>query len=224
MLQPATLQFLKQLKKNNNKPWFDAHRGAYDEAKKDFGNFIQQVLDAHAKKDEDLRTLQAKDCLFRINRDIRFAKDKTPYKPNLGASLDRGGKKSIFAGYYIQCEPGNSFIGGGLWMPEAHNLKKVRQEIDYGWDEFRKIVQQKAFVNQYGELTKAEYSLSSVPKGYEKENPAAEYLKLKSYIAFRSVSDAELTDKGLLKTTLKAFDALQPLLGFINRALAHDEE
>jgi uncharacterized protein (TIGR02453 family) len=224
MLQQATLQFLKQLKKNNDKSWFDAHRPAYEGAKADFAQFIQQVLDAHAHKDEDLATLKAKDCLFRINRDIRFSANKAPYKTNMGASLDKGGKKSIYAGYYIHCEPGgNSFVGGGLWMPMPPELKNIRQEIDYCWDEFRKIIKAKSFVTQYGELSKEEYSLVNVPKGYEKDNPAAEYLKLKCFIAIRSVSDAELTDKGLLKTTLKAFEALQPLLGFLNRAIANQE-
>jgi uncharacterized protein (TIGR02453 family) len=224
MLQPATLQFLKQLKKNNNKVWFDAHRDAYEAARDDFGQFIQQLLDAHSRKDEDLRTLKAKDCVFRINRDIRFSKDKTPYKSNLGASMDRGGKKSIFAGYYFHCSPGGeSFIGGGLWMPQAAELRKIRQEIDYCWDEFRKIFGNKAFVTQYKEILKGEYSLSTMPKGYEKDNPAAEYLKLKSFIALHALSDAELTDKNLLKTSLKALEALQPLLGFLNRALSHEE-
>lgn len=225
MLQPATLQFLKQLKKNNDKYWFDAHRGAYEAAKGDFAAFIQKLLDAHSVKDEDLRTLKAKDCMFRINRDVRFSKNKAPYKTNMGASLDRGGKKSIYAGYYVHIQPGGeSFVGGGLWMPQPAELKKIRQEIDYCWDEFQKIIRHKAFVGQYTEILKGEYSLATMPKGYDKENPAAEYLKLKSFIAIRSIPDAELTDKGLLKGTLKAFDALQPLLGFLNRALEHEDE
>jgi uncharacterized protein (TIGR02453 family) len=224
MLQPATLQFLKQLKKNNNKPWFDAHRDAYEAARDDFQQFIQKVLDAHSQKDEDLRSLKAKECVFRINRDVRFSKDKSPYKANFGASMNRGGKKSIYAGYYFHCQPGGeSFVGGGLWMPQAPDLRKVRQEIDYCFDEFKKIVGQKTFVSQYTELTKGEYSLSSMPKGYDRENPAAEFLKLKCYVALHSFSDAELTDKGLLKATLRAFDSLQPLLNFLNRALSHEQ-
>lgn len=225
MLQPSTLQFLKQLKKHNEKTWFDAHRDAYDAAKADFAAFIQTLLDKHSVKDEDLRTLKAKDCLFRINRDIRFSKNKAPYKTNMGASLDRGGKKSIYAGYYFHMEPGgNSFVGGGLWMPEAREVKKIRQEIDYCFDEFGRIVSHKSFVTQYGEVLKGEYSLSTMPKGYEKDNPAADYLKLKSYLAIRSITDAELTDKALVKNTLKAFEALQPLLNFLNRAIEHEDE
>ncbi len=224
MLQTSTLKFLQQLSKHNDKTWFDAHRDAYESAKQDFSSFVQAILDAHSIKDEDLRTLKAKDCIFRINRDIRFSKNKSPYKNNFGASLDRGGKKSIFAGYYLQIQPGDqSFLGGGLWMPEAPELKKIRQEIDYSWDEFGKILSNKSFKSTYGDILKGEYSLQTIPKGYEKDNPAAEYLKLKSFIALRYLTDEEVTSKSFLKTTLKAFESLQPLLNFLNRALDHEE-
>lgn len=223
MLLPATLQFLKQLKKNNNKVWFDAHRDVYEAARDDYSTFIEQLLDAQSVKDQDLGHLKAKDCIFRINRDVRFSKDKSPYKTNFGASMAKGGKKSIFAGYYFHCSPGGeSFIGGGLWMPQAPELRKIRQEIDYCWDEFQKIVNGKTFKGQYEHILNEEYSLSSMPKGYEKDNPAADYLKLKCYVALHSFTDAELTDKSLLKNSLKAFEALQPLLNFLNRALSHE--
>src|SRR6266436_6635690 len=117
MLQPSTLRFLKDLKKNNNKAWFDSHRKQFEDAKKDFSDFNQTVIDKHSKKDKSIKELSSKNCLFRINRDIRFSKDKSPYKTNLGASINPGGKKSVLAGYYFHCEPGQSFVGGGLWMP-----------------------------------------------------------------------------------------------------------
>src|ERR1051325_8855025 len=114
MIQSSTLKFLKGLKKNNNKPWFDAHRKEYDTAKADFINFIQAVIDKHGKNDDTIKTLTAKDCLFRINRDVRFSKDKSPYKTNFGASINRGGRKAWnFAGYYFQVQPGRNFAGGG---------------------------------------------------------------------------------------------------------------
>src|SRR6266498_6100270 len=111
MLQSHTLKFLKDLKKNNNKPWFDVHRKQYEGAKTDFENFIQSVLDKHSKNDPDLKELTSKKCLFRINRDIRFSKDKSPYKTNFGASLDKGGKNSGFAGDYFHMAPRQSFLG-----------------------------------------------------------------------------------------------------------------
>jgi len=220
MLEPQTLKFLKQLKKNNNKPWFDSHRAQYEAARIDFSNFIQLVIDALQKKDTTITGLSSRDCLFRINRDIRFSKDKTPYKSNFGASIKRGGRKSLFAGYYFHCEPGASFIGGGLWMPEAPVLKNMRQEIDYNWEEFQSILREKKFRTIYGDLYRGDdQRLSSTPKGYEKDNPAAEYLRLKSFIAETRIHDESLLKSTLHKKTLSAFEALQPLLQFINRTI-----
>ena len=220
MLQSSTLKFLKDLAKNNDKSWFETHRKQYEEAKQDYETFIQAVLDRHSKKDEDLKELTAKKCMFRINRDVRFSKDKSPYKSNLGASMDRGGKKSIFSGYYFHCEPGKSFVGGGLWMPMPPEMKKIRQEIDYCYDEFRQIVTSKKFKAIYKELyTGEDIKLTKVPQGFEKDNPAAEYLKLKSWLAMKELTDTELTSKDLLKKTSEAFETLQPLIKFLNRAL-----
>ena len=223
MLQSSTLKFLKELKKNNNKPWFEAHRGQYESARMDFENFITIILDKHSKKDADLRELSAKKCMFRMNRDIRFSKDKTPYKTNFAASMDRGGKKSGFAGYYIHCQPGNSFIGGGIWMPDKDHVNKIRQEIDYCLAEFEKIVTSKKFKTIYPELYSGDgIKLSKIPHGFEKDNPAAEYLKFKSWLVLTNLKDAELTSKDLVKKTLSALEILHPFLNFINRALTTD--
>lgn len=220
MLQPSSLQFLKGLKKNNNKPWFDAHRPAYETAKKDFEGFIHGLLQKHGAKDNTIATLEAKKCLFRINRDVRFSKDKSPYKTNMGASMTAGGKKSPLAGYYFHMEPGKSFVGGGLYMPMPDQLAKVRQEIDYNFEEFKKIVASKKFKDVFGGLDISEgMQLSRVPKGYEAENPAAEFLRLKSFIAFTEITDADLTSKELTKKALKAMETIQPLLEFLNRSL-----
>jgi len=214
------LKFLKDLKKNNNKPWFDAHRKEYEAAKKDFEQMIQAVIDRHGKTDKTISHLKAKDCLFRINRDIRFSKDKTPYKTNMGAYINRGGKKSLYGGYYFHCEPGQSFVGGGLWMPMPNELNKVRQEIDYNLAEFKKIIGSKKFKSVYKDVSRdAEYTLSRVPKGYEADNPAAEYLKLKSFVAIAKVPDADLNSKEIVKKITTAFEALQPMLAFINHSI-----
>jgi uncharacterized protein (TIGR02453 family) len=223
MLEPQTIKFLKQLTRNNNKTWFDAHRPQYEAARIDFSNFIQLLIDELQKSDPTITGLNSKDCMFRINRDIRFSKDKTPYKNNFGASIKRGGKKSVFAGYYFHCSPGTSFIGGGLWMPEAADLKKLRQEIDYNWDEFKSILREKNFKKIYGDLYHGEdQKLSKMPKGYEPDNPAINYLKLKSFIAETRIEDDELLKASLHKKTIAAFLALQPLLDFINRCLETD--
>src|SRR6266480_3540442 len=220
MLHPLTLKFLKDLKKHNNKAWFDANRAAYETAKIDFENFIQSLLDRHGKNDADLTDLLARKCMFRINRDIRFSKDKSPYKTNFGASMDKGGKKSGLAGYYFHLQPGARFLGGGLGMPQSDALKKVRQEIDYCFDELKKIISNKKFRSVYKEIYTGEgVQLSKVPHGFGKDNPAAEYLKFKSWLVLADISDADLTSKNLLKKTLDAFDALHPFVKFLNRPL-----
>jgi uncharacterized protein (TIGR02453 family) len=221
MLQSSTIKFLKDLKKNNSKPWFDKNRKVYEAAKADFVNFIQSVIDQHSKKDPSIKSLLAKDCMFRINRDIRFSKDKSPYKSNFGASINKGGRKAMnSAGYYFHLEPGNCFVGGGIYMPMPDELKKLRQEIDYNFSDFKKILNAKKFKSVYGDLDKSdEFLLSRVPKGYLPENPAAEYLKLKSYIAMIRIKDSDLTSKGLVKKTADAFEALQPLIEFINEVI-----
>jgi uncharacterized protein (TIGR02453 family) len=221
MFQSSTVSFLKELKKNNNKPWFDNHREKYLSAKIDFENFIGKLLTATSGFDTDIKELQVKNCTFRINRDIRFSKDKTPYKVNMGASLNRGGKKSIFAGYYFHLEPGGkSFAGGGLWMPTAPELKKLRQEIDYCFPEFKKIMDSSSFKTQYPGLEMNEgQMLVNVPKGYDKENPAASFLKLKSFVATKNIPDTLLTGLALIKEVTLAFKALMPLVKFMNRSM-----
>ena len=224
MLQSSTIKFLKDLKRNNNKPWFDANRKVYEAAKSDFAGFIDTVIEKHSKKDPSIAHLKAKDCMFRINRDVRFSKDKSPYKSNMGASINKGGKKSMTAGYYFHVQPGDSFTGGGLYMAMPDQLKNIRQEIDYSWKEFHKIISGKNFKTVYGDLHMGEeMKLSRPPKGYEAGNPAIEYLKLKSWIGFSKLTDADLTSKDLLKKTITSFEVLNPLLDFLNEGLENNE-
>ena len=220
MLQASTIKFLKDLKKNNTKEWFDKNRKTYEAAKEDFAQLVDTVIQQFGKKDTSIATLTAKDCMFRINRDVRFSKDKSPYKTNMGASFSKGGKKVIAAGYYFHCEPGQAFVGGGLWMPDADVVKKVRQEIDYSFDVFSKIIKNKKFVAQYKGLEISdETSLTREPKGYEKDNPAIQFIKLKSWLAVTSLTDADLIDKNLTKKIVTSFEALQPLIEFLNRGI-----
>ncbi|GAB3007026.1 DUF2461 domain-containing protein [Niabella terrae] len=220
MIQAATLSFLKKLKKNNNKAWFDRHRSDYEAAKADFASLVDTVIAGFGKKDPAIAHLKAKDCMFRINRDIRFSKDKTPYKTNFGAFINAEGKKSMTAGYYLHLEPGRSFAGGGMWHPPAPMLTKVRQEIDYNLTDFEKILLTKSFKKIYGGLDQDEgYLLVRVPKGYAADNPAAAYLRFKSYVATAALTDHQLTEKGLVKQLITTFETLQPLNQFLNQAL-----
>lgn len=220
MLQKSTIKFLKDLKKNNNKAWFDANRKVYETAKADYISFIDSIIKKHGQKDKSIASLQAKDCIFRINRDIRFSKDKSPYKTNFGAGISAGGKKMMASGYYIHCEPGQSFLAGGIYMPMPDDLKKMRQEIDYCFDDFKKIISAKSFKTIFGDMSfDDEFTLIRPPKGYEENNPAIKYLKLKSFIAVAKIADEHLVSEKSYKKMLDALAAVQPLNEFINRAL-----
>jgi uncharacterized protein (TIGR02453 family) len=219
MLQAATIAFLTDLAANNNKTWFDANRDRYAAAKEDYEKVVTDILSGLAKTDAGYSELKAKDCIFRIFRDVRFGKDKTPYKPNFGAAFGKGGKKTSAPGFYLHIEPGRkSFIGGGLWMPEAPLLKKVRQEIDYNLDEFRGIVTGQQFKTLFPEIQGER--LKKIPEGYEADNPAMEYLKLKSFVVGHNmINDADLTSKKMVEKVLNTFATMQPFISFLTRAV-----
>lgn len=221
MLHPKTLQFLTKLKKNNSREWFNEHRNDYDAAKENFIELVNQILEQVNNFDQDLSLLTYKECIFRINRDVRFSKNKDPYKNNMAAYFVKGGKKSWLAGYYFHCEPGGkSFIGGGLYGGEPDQIKKVRQEIDYNWEDFKGILDNKVFKKTFGDLSREEgMSLIREPKGYDKDNPAIDYIKLKNFIVSVPISDEELIDKKLIKKIITCFATMQPMLQFLNRAI-----
>lgn len=221
MLQPATLAFLQGLKINNNKPWFDENRPAYEAARADFVHFVSTLLEGLNQLDPAIAEtpLQARNCVFRINRDVRFSADKSPYKTNFGAWFNKGGRKLESAGYYVNLQPGGSFVAGGLYMPDAPVLTAVRQEIDYNIKEFEELLARPAFTRFFSGLSRDE-ALRRPPKGYAADNPAIEYLKLKSFTATHPLPDDALTKPGLAKQVLVAFGALQPLIQFLNRAVS----
>lgn len=213
------LDFLKKLQKNNNKEWFDAHKKEYDSLRKEWLAYVSQLIKSTAAFDPDIAPLEAKNCIFRINRDIRFSQDKSPYKNNFGMSLSKGGKKTEFCGYYLHIQPGECFVAGGAYSPMPDKLAAIRQEVDYNLDEFQKIVSAKDFKALFGALSGDK--LSRPPKGYEQDNPAVEFLKHKSFLAYKKISEKELLDKSFEKELLKTFKAMKPLNDFLNRAINH---
>lgn len=219
MLQASTLQFLADLDQNNNKPWFDANRKKYETAKKDFEQFIGALLEANLQQLPELEGRQAKDCIFRIFKDVRFSKDKTPYKNNFGAGFGKGEKKAHGAGFYLHLQPGDhSFMGGGIWQPEAPHLKAIRQEIDYNFEEFKGIVESASFKKTFRGLDTTD-KLKKKPQGYEEDNPAIEYLKLKSFTAGAAVSDKDLLSKNIITKLTGIVKEMKPLVQFMNRAV-----
>ena len=218
MLQPGTVTFLEKLSKNNNKPWFDKHRDSYASAKEDYEYLVGDILDKLSLTEPVFKEQNAKDSIFRIFRDVRFSKDKTPYKANFGAFFSRGGRKFPGAGYYLHIEPGGkSFAGGGLWMPESPMLKAVRQEIDYNFKEFIAIIEEKKFKKLFKQVSGEQ--LKTLPQGYAADNPALEYLKMKSYTVMHNFADADIREKIFSKKVVDIFNAMKPFIAFLNRQL-----
>lgn len=217
MIQQSSLKFLSTLKKNNNRDWFQANKKEYDAVKKDFIDYVQKLIAGISTFDKKVSGLEAKNCVFRINRDVRFSHDKSPYKTNMGANISPGGKKSPAAGYYFHVEPGGSFIAGGMFQPEPDKLKAVREDIIYDPDDFKKIIGSKEFKKHYSKLWD-EGKLKTAPKGFDKEHPDIDLVKYKSYIAVKNLSDKEVLDKNLVKNALEAFKALKPMNDFLNKS------
>jgi uncharacterized protein (TIGR02453 family) len=219
MIEQSTLDFLKKLSKNNNKVWFDKNREAYLKAKQNIEEFTTKLINEIAKFHPEIGTLNPKKCVFRIFRDVRFSKDKSPYKSNMGAYISEGGKAGVKAGYYLHIQPnGKSMLAGGMYHPESKVLNAIRQEIDYNTKEFKSIIQKKSFKNTFGELQGEK--LKTVPKGYDKEHPEIELLKFKSYIVWQQIDDKALTQKDFLKKTTATFKELYPFNNFLNRAIS----
>ncbi len=212
------LSFLTNLQENNNKEWFDANRNTYEKARLEWINFATESIAAVGIFDKDIALLEPKKCIFRINRDVRFSKNKDPYKNNFGLSLNKGGKREDFCGYYLHLQPGASFIAGGAYGPMPDKLAAIRQEIDYNAKEFEAIINHKNFKKHFGTL--GGEALQRPPKGYEADNPMINILKHKSFIAQYPLTDKEIFAPNFMENMLEKFKAMQPLIAFLNRATA----
>lgn len=224
MLTKESFQFLDDLKKNNNRDWFQDNKKRYEIFKKDYHQLVSDFLDAMKPLDPSLELLEIKDCTFRINRDIRFSKDKSPYKAHLGVWLSSGAKGANRSGYYVHIEKDASFIAGGFYSPDADQLKKVRKEIAFFHEDLEAILAEKNFKKEFGNFDVNENnSLKSMPKGYEKDHPAIAFLKLKSFTTSQKFDISEVTQNDFVSKMSKKLIALKPLNEFINRALDTDE-
>lgn len=220
MLQPESFQFLKDLKENNNRDWFLAQAKRYEEYKKNYKQLGEAFITEMSKSDESLSPLEFKDISFRINRDIRFSPDKTPYKTNMAIWLSEGTKNTNLGGYYIHIEPGASFLAAGKHYPDAADLKKMRSEIAGFYEELEEIIAEPVFTKTFGSLDRDETNtLKSAPKDYAKDHPAIELLKLKSWTVTLKLTDKEVQSKDFVQSASKKLLVAQPLVEFINRAL-----
>ncbi|AYV55111.1 DUF2461 domain-containing protein [Leptospira kmetyi] len=215
MLHAATLDFLKKLAKNNNKPWLEKNKDSFTEAKTDFENLITELIFGLAKVNPALTGVDPKKCIFRIYRDVRFSKNKEPYKTNFGASIGASGKDLGRPLFYIHVQPGNeSFIAGGLYMPETKILRAVREAILEDSKILKKIIQDKKFVKEFEGLS--DMKLKTAPKGFSKEHPDLSLIQYTSYIVERKASDSDLCSKNFVKNTIESYKILQPFLKYLD--------
>jgi len=208
------LDFLSELGKNNTRPWFEEHRAGYQKAKDAFDGLVNQVIDAY-RPVEDLGAISAKDSVMRIFRDVRFSKDKTPYRTSFAASIAPGGRKSGRMGYYLHIEPHNhSMIAGGLHDPEPEQILRFREAVSRRSGSFKAIVAEPAFKHFYGAI--GGEKLKTTPKGFDPDHPEIELLRLKEVVAVHPLSDALVLSEGLTGHIIQAFTALKPFLDYLN--------
>jgi len=212
------LTFLKAISKNNNRPWFEKNKPKYLAVKAQFEDFLEAFHKELLKFDESLAGLNPRKLGFRIYRDVRFSKDKRPYKVNMGAGFSQHGKMEQEPGYYIHIEPGKSFIAGGFYMPDSEKLAKIRQEIDYNTGAFLKVLNDRKFKSNFKGLDDFD-KLKTAPKGYPKDHPHIDLLKHKSYIVSHSFTDKEVLDKKFVKTAAEKAKLIKSLNDFIKEAV-----
>ena len=217
MLSKETIAFLKGLDKNNDREWFNANKDKFVAANDNIIAVTGELIGRIGKFDPAVSGIDPKTCVFRIYRDVRFSKDKSPYKTNLGAFIAPGGKKAMAPGYYFHVQPGIFFSAAGKHMPDASELLKIRNAIVSRTKEFLKIVEDKKFTKRFGELDGDR--LSKPPKGFSADHPAIEYLKLKSFTVSEEFSAKEAGSKDYPKMLAESFKAACPLVSFLRSAL-----
>lgn len=218
MIEAATFDFLRKLVANNNRDWFMDHKVNYENSRENVIEFARQIILLMAKDDEHINPdTDPKKAVMRIYRDIRFSKDKTPYKTNFGINIKTGPGKAEL-GYYLHVQPDKSFAGGGYWMPPGDHLKAIRQEIDYNGAILNKLVSDASFIDDFSEFDRQE-QLKNLPKGYEADHPYINLLKLKSFAAVHYLSDQEMMDKNATQNAVHYLKKIQPLNNFLNQAI-----
>jgi uncharacterized protein (TIGR02453 family) len=211
------LSFLDDLKSNNNREWFNENRDRYQKVRDNFLLIVEHLIASLSSFDNTLVSVEAKDCVFRIFRDVRFSHDKSPYKTNMGAYISKGGRKGVHAGYYFHLEPNASFISGGIYHAPTSVLRNVREDIDYYSHDFLAIVENPSFAKTFPTL--GDDKLKRIPTGFSAESPVSEYLKLKSITPMHALSDERVMSNNFLDYAVPIYRQMQPLIAFINRAI-----
>ncbi len=210
-ISAKTLGFLKGLRENNSKEWLESHRGAYDSAR-------AEVMDFSEALRADLQTHDAIDRtkLFRIHRDLRFSKDKTPYKPHFALSFSRSGAERR-GGYYLRIRPGESFMACGFWDPNKGDLLRIRKEFEQDVDAINRVITEPGFQSVWGPLQGD--AVKTAPKGFDREHPNIEWIRKKQFIFTRSFTDAEVQNTGFLKTVAESYRDIRPFFDLMSEIL-----
>ncbi len=206
------LRFAAELKLNNNRPWFMDHKADYELARARFEDFVTGLI-FNLSKTEPLGGITAKDCIFRLNRDLRFSKDKSPYKPYLSAYIAPGGRKSRLLGYYVHLEPGNVMLAGGLYEPEPRQLTAFRDAISRNSREFKSIITDTKFVEYFGGV--GGDALKTIPRGYATDHPDAAILRLKTVTVTHKVTDEAAVAPGFYDHVMDTFRVMKPFLQYL---------
>jgi uncharacterized protein (TIGR02453 family) len=212
----SVLSFAGDLKQNNNRNWFQDHRSDFEVARARFEDYVAALIN-ELSTTEPLADLTPKDCIFRLNRDLRFTKDKTPYKPYMSAYIAPGGRKSRLLGYYVHIEPGNAMLAGGLYDPNPQQLVAWRESINRDPRPFKRIVENETFRKFFSEV--GGERLKTIPRGYPKDHPEVDLLRLKSVTVTRHITDAEITSPAFFHETLETFEAMKPFLHYLDSLL-----
>lgn len=212
----TTLDFLEDLRFNNQRTWFTENRKQYEQARAAFETLISDLMQRFAPID-DLGKTTVAECVFRINRDVRFSKDKSPYKIQMGALIANGGRKSSGRSYYVHLEPGGSFLAGGVYAPSPQQLLAIRRHIAVHHSELNDILADKDFMHYFGSMQGEK--LKTTPKGFDADHPALELLKYKQFLATHQLTEAQVLSDDLVPHILDVFRAMKPFVGFLAEAL-----
>lgn len=215
-------KFLSALAQNNHREWMQENKKWYDETRGEFMEDVDYIIKGLSEFLPGMDAFKPKDCVFRINRDVRFSANKDPYKTNFSAYFSPKGKKSVGPGFYLSVKPGESVIGGGIWMPEADTLKKIRKEIDYSGARLQEIEESPDFKSTFGQIDGER--LKTSPRDYDASHPYIDYLRLKSFTAFKDIQDSEINSGAYLNLALDVFKKMMPLHEFLEQAIEDVED
>lgn len=218
-----TLDFLSQLTENNSSEWVRNNRAAYDSNRKAMLEMTSRLLEGVSSFDHTIEEAHFKpgDCMMRQNRDIRFSKDKAPYKTNCFVLIGKGGKKGKFASYYMSIQPGNnSFAGGGVYSPDPEDLKTFKSELIYNFDEWQGIISDRKFSKAFPDGILTAESYVKIPKEYDADSPAKDFLRMKGFYTRTDLSDKQLQQDSIIDTILNSFRQVKPMLDFLNNSFS----